>query len=105
MSILQDHAGFNITSSKLQLVELNFEDDNLLLENVDEENFADSLTSDVNNLENVDIFRQSFLSILSRKPLYSKRVSFTLPDNFFRIVNIPYESELTEEDLQDHINW
>jgi Tfp pilus assembly PilM family ATPase len=105
MSILQDHAGFNITSSKLQLVELNFEDDNLLLENVDEENFSDSLTSDVNNLENVDIFRQSFLNILSRKPLYSKRVSFTLPDNFFRIVNIPYESELTEEDLNDHINW
>ena len=105
MSILQDHAGFNITSSKLQLVELNFENDNLLLENVDEESFADNLTSDINNFENVDIFRQSFLNLLSRKPLYSKRVSFTLPDNFFRIVNIPYESELTEEDLQDHINW
>jgi Tfp pilus assembly PilM family ATPase len=105
MSILQDHAGFNITTSKLQIVEVNFEDDNLLLENVDEENFSKNFSSDVNNLENVDIFRQTFINILSRKPLYSKRVSFTLPDSFFRIANIPYESGLTDEDFNDHIDW
>jgi Tfp pilus assembly PilM family ATPase len=105
MSILQDHAGFNISNSKLQLVELNFENDNLLLENVDEENFSELLTADVDNSNNVDIFRQSFNNLFSRKPLYSKKVSFTLPDNFFRIASIPYESELTEEDLNDHVKW
>jgi Tfp pilus assembly PilM family ATPase len=105
MSILQDHAGFNISNSKLQLVELNFENDSLLLENVDEENFSEMLTANFENSNNVDIFRQTFNNLLSRKPLYSKRVSFTLPDSFFRIASIPYESELTEEDLNDHINW
>lgn len=79
MSILQDHAGFNITSSKLQLVELNFEDDNLLLENVDEENFSDSLTSDVNNLENVDILRQSFLKHSFKKTSLQQACFFFSP--------------------------
>ncbi len=54
MSILQDHAGINITGSKLQLVELNFENDRLLLENVDEENFSEKLSIDVTNSRNVE---------------------------------------------------
>ena len=47
MNSLENRAGFNISSSKLQVVEINFESGQFELENVDEAYFNEPL-----NLEN-----------------------------------------------------
>ena len=72
MNSLENRAGFNISSSKLQVVEINFESGQFELENVDEAYFNEPL-----NLENdketkiASVLQGAFDELLVRKPLKS----------------------------------
>lgn len=105
MSFFQNHAGFNITDSKLQLVEVCYKDDNILLENVDEEYFDEFLDLSAKETKLISILQNAYNEIALRKPILSSTVSFTLPQSFFKIVELPIDDTLTKDDFIDHLKW
>ena len=106
MNSLENRAGFNISSSKLQVVEINFESGQFELENVDEAYFNEPL-----NLENdketkiASVLQGAFDELLVRKPLKSNLCSFTLPLELFHIMQVPFDNTLLNQDLLEEFRW
>ncbi|MEN8194688.1 MAG: hypothetical protein ABFS12_17845 [Bacteroidota bacterium] len=96
-----NHVGFNITEKKLQLVEVVKSSDTYYLENVDEENFSDDLNFQSNSF--INILQTAFNTLNERSPLKSRLTSISLPIELFRIFSFPYEKELSEGELKEHI--
>lgn len=105
MSLYENHIGINITSSKLQLVEVNYKDEKFYLENVDEEFFDDFLNLQDKETKCISILQKAFDEILLRKSINSSAVSITLPQEFFHIVELPYEESLIENDQLESFRW
>jgi len=105
MLLFQNNAGFNITKSKIQLVEVNYTENDFYLENVDEEYFSDFIDSSVKETKFISILQGAFNSIILRNPLKSNFVSFSLPYEFFKIVTIPFDHTLIESDLKEYVEW
>ncbi len=105
MALFQNHVGFNLTKSKLQLVEVNFNDMNFVLENADEEFFPDFIEPEVKETKLISVLRAAFNSIQLNKPINSKFSSFLLPYDFFKIVSIPFDNTLLDKDLTELIKW
>ncbi len=105
MLLFQNNAGFNITKSKLQLVEVNYTENDFYLENVDEEYFSDFIDSSVKETKFISILQSAFNSLVLRNPLKSNFVSFSLPYDFFKIVTIPFDNTLIEADLKEYVEW
>lgn len=112
MTFFKNHAGFNITGDKIQLVEIDFkESDNsgeqagFYLENVDEEFFNEFLDFSFPETKIINILQSTFNELILRKPLETNFVSFSLPDSFFKIFNIPIDSKIINKDLSDHLKW
>lgn len=105
MPLFQNHVGINLTETKLQLVEINCKQDKFYLENVDQLVFKEPVlpTTDLERL--INILRDSFSKIIQKKTITSNLLSFTLPNNYFHVVEIPYDDSLTKSDLLDHIKW
>lgn len=103
--MFKNHIGINLTETKLQLVEISFKDDSFYLENVDQtihtENFSTSFSED----KLISILQSSFDKIAKRKPLNSQSVSFALPNNYFKIFEIPFDESLVKKDLNEHFRW
>ncbi len=102
MSLFHNHAGFNITNSKLQVVEINFSDNKFFLENVDEEYFSDFLDFSLKETKIISILQDAYNELILRKPINFNFVSFTLPNEFFRVIELPYEISLLKQDLVDN---
>ncbi len=102
----ENHAGFSITNSKLQIVEINFKDNNYVLENVDEVYFNEKL-----NLQNdketkiIALIQNAFNELILKKPLKSNKVSFSLPFESFLTMQVPYDNTLLHQDLLDEFKW
>jgi Tfp pilus assembly PilM family ATPase len=105
MSLYKNHAGFQISTSKLRLVEVGHKDDIFSLENIDEEFFSDFLNFSDKETKLITILQNAFNEIILRNQLSSNIVSFTLPANLFNIIDIPYDDALTKKDLQEHLKW
>lgn len=105
MPLFKNHMGINITSSKIQLVEVYFNGEEFTLENVDEEYFEEFLKFDEKEVKIVSILQNAYNEILMRKPVQSKNVSFTLPNDFFRVIQIPYDQTLSDEELIEQFKW
>ena len=105
MALFQNHAGFNLFGSKLQLVEVNYKTKNFCLENIDEEYFSEFLDLSIKETKFISVLQNAFDEIILRKPLNTNYVSFSLPHEFFRIAEIPYDATLIGEDLIDHLKW
>lgn len=103
--MFENHTGINITSSKLQLVEVNYSEEEFTIENADEEYFKDFLDFDARETKILSILQDAFDELIMRKPINSKFVSFTLPHEFFRIVELPYEKTLIQNDLIEQFKW
>ncbi|RPI68506.1 MAG: hypothetical protein EHM47_14440, partial [Ignavibacteriales bacterium] len=101
-----NHAGFNITSSKIQLVEINFKDSGYILQNVDEVYFDErlNLTQD-KETKIISVLQASFNEIILRNRVNSRSASFTLPPEIFYNVQIPYDNTLMYNDLYEDIKW
>ena len=105
MHLFQNQAGINITNSKLQIVEIVYKDKNFYLENVDEEHFESLFDLSLKESKLIFILQNSFNQLIKRKTLNSLQVSFTLPHNFFKIIEIPYDKTLVKSDLNEQIKW
>ncbi len=103
--MFNNHAGINLTETKLQLVEINYKNNSFFLENVDQIFHAESFTPILAEEKLINILQQSYNKISSRKPLTTQNVSFALPNNFFKIFEVPYDDSLVKKDLIDHFKW
>ena len=103
--MFSNHAGINITETKLQLVEICFKENAFFLENVDQIVHKEIISTSLTHNELVESIQDSFDKIVKKRPLSSNNVSFALPNNFFKIFEIPYEDSLVKKDLHDHFKW
>lgn len=104
MALFENHAGLNLTADKLQLVEVIHKENNFYLENVDEIKH-DDFDESAKVAEIINVLQNSFQQIISKKPLQSANVSFSLGHDFFKIAQIPYESTLLKQDLVDYLKY
>jgi Tfp pilus assembly PilM family ATPase len=106
MNSFENHAGFNISSSKLQVVEINFKSDQFLLENVDEAYFNEHLNLEYDKeTKIISLLQSAYNELLVRRPLKCNFVSFTLPLDLFHIMQIPYDNTLLNQDLLEEFRW
>lgn len=103
--MFNNHAGINLTESKLQLVEICYKANSFFLENVEQAVHFESLTPDLSEDKIISILNESFTKITKKKQLSAKSVSFALPNNFFKIFEIPYDESLVKKDLNEHFRW
>jgi Tfp pilus assembly PilM family ATPase len=100
-----NHVGFNITRTKLQLVEVVRESSKFCLENVDEHIFEEELNFNQDESKIISILQTALNSLTSRAPLKSKNISISIPLNEFKIFEIPFETSLSQTALDEHIKW
>ena len=106
MNSFENHAGFNISSSRLQVVEINFNSGQFQLENVDEAYFNEPLNFEHDKETKINSLLQgAFDELLIRKPLKSNQISFTLPLELFHIMQVPFDNTLLNQDLLEEFRW
>jgi len=105
MSLYQCHTGLNITGDKLQLVEIEYKDEGLLLSNIGEEYFDEYPDPFGKETKFNSLLQKAFDEIILRKPLKSNFVSFSLPYYFFKILELPFDHSLIRTDLIDQFKW
>jgi Tfp pilus assembly PilM family ATPase len=101
----QNHAGINLTSAKMQLVEVNYSDEEFIVENADEEYFSEFLDLNAKETKVLATLQGAFDELVMRRPLKSKLVSFTLPNSLFHVVRLPYENTLVQDDMLEEFKW
>ncbi|HEX2961999.1 MAG TPA: hypothetical protein VHO43_09430 [Ignavibacteriales bacterium] len=101
----QNHAGINLTNAKMQLVEVNYSDEEFIIENADEEYFSEFLDLNAREPRIIATLQGAFDELVMRRPLKSKMVSFTLPNNLFHVVRLPYENTLVQADMLEEFKW
>ncbi|NOX16855.1 MAG: hypothetical protein GXO87_01040 [Chlorobi bacterium] len=105
MSLYQCHTGLNITGDRLQLVEIEYKDEGLILSNIGEEYFDEYPDPFGKETKFNSLLQKAFDEIILRKPLKSNFVSFSLPFYFFKILELPFDHSLIKTDLIDQFKW
>ncbi len=105
MSILISQFGLNITENQIQLVEIDKKENAIILENVDEEFFEESINDETKEPKFIHILQNAFNEIILRKPLLSNHISVTIPNSYFKIFELPTDKNLTKKDLDEYIKW
>ncbi len=105
MALYQNHAGLHISKSKLQIVELVHRNDRFILGNVDEEYFPDIFSFNDRESKIISILQSAYNELISRKPLKSSSISFSLSNLSFKSFDIPFDKSLAKDDLLDHLKW
>ncbi len=106
MTGFENHAGFTITDSKLQVVEVIYNGSQFILENVDEAYFNEQINFERDKETKISALLQgAFDEIQIKKLLKSTSVSFTLPFDLFYIMQIPYDNTLLHQDLIEEFRW
>ncbi|MCF8259934.1 MAG: hypothetical protein K9J12_04115 [Melioribacteraceae bacterium] len=105
MPLFQSHAGFNLTNAKLQLVEVSYREDGFHLENVDEEYFKEYWNTSSKETQILNILQNAYDEITLRNPVTTQNISFTLPNETFKLIEIPTEKALLKDDLTAHLKW
>ena len=106
MTGFENHAGFTITDSKLQVVEVVYNGYQFILENVDEAYFNEQINFEKDKETKISALLQgAFNEIQIKKLLKSTSVSFTLPFDLFYIMQIPYDNTFLHQDLIEEFRW
>jgi len=106
MTGFENHAGFTISSSKLQVVEIVHKDNQFVLENVDEAFLNESINLEQDKETKISALLQgAFDEILVRNTLKSITASFSLSPDVFKIVQLPYDNTLLHQDLIEEFRW
>ncbi len=106
MAGFENHIGFNISSSKLQVVEVNYVSDQFKLVNVDETYFNDPIDFENDKETKISALLQgAFDELLIKKNFNSNSASFTLPFELFHTMQMPYDTTLLYQDLLDEFKW
>lgn len=103
--MFQSHVGINLSETKIQLVEICYKNNSFYLENVDQSVFKDFINLNLEPEKLINILQTALNKLISKKPFNTKFVSFCLPNNFFKIVELPIEYTLTKSDLLEHLRW
>ena len=103
--MFNNHAGINLTDTKLQVVEINYRDDSFCLETVDQIYHVEHFSPELSEEAIITLLQSSTEKLNKRKPILAKNVSFSLPNNFFKIFEIPYDDSLVKKDLIEHFRW
>jgi Tfp pilus assembly PilM family ATPase len=102
----ENHAGFNISNTKLQVVEINYTNDQFRLVNVNEAQFNDQIDfTSVSKSKFSALLQGAFDKLQSQKKINSKSISFTLPFELFYPMQIPYDISLLNQDLMEEFKW
>ncbi len=106
MTGYENHSGFTISGSKLQVVEINQKNDQFILENVDEAYFNEPLNLETDKETKISALLQgAFNELMIRKPLNSSLISFALPFDLFYTMQVPYDNTLLHQDLIEEFRW
>jgi Tfp pilus assembly PilM family ATPase len=106
MTGIENHAGLTVSGSKLQVVEINYKDEQFILENVDEAYFNEPVNLEKDKETKISALMQgAFNELLIKKPLSSQNVSFTLPFELFYTMQVPYDNTLLHQDLVEEFRW
>ncbi len=106
MTGFENHAGFTLSSSRLQVVEIVQKDDQFVLENVDEAFLNEPLNLELDKETKIGALLQgAYDEILVRNSLKSSTVSFSLPPEIFKVVQLPYDNTLLHQDLIEEFRW
>jgi Tfp pilus assembly PilM family ATPase len=101
-----NHIGFNISSSKLQVVEVNYLSDQFKLVNVDEAYFNDPINFESDKeTKMLALMQGAYDELLIKKNFNSNSASFTLPFELFHTMQMPYDTTLLYQDLLDEFKW
>lgn len=100
------HAGFNISDTKLQVVEAIFDGNGFVLENVEEVFFSEPVDF-LNQKPTIvlSLLQEAYDEISLRVPLKTQQVSFTLPLSCFYINQLPADASLFYQDLIEQYRW
>jgi Tfp pilus assembly PilM family ATPase len=106
MAGFENHIGFTISGSKLQLVEVIYKDRQFILDKIDEAYFNEPVNMETDKETKIDSLLQgAFNEILIKKPLKSSFASFALPFELFHIMQVPYDNTLLHQDLVEEFKW
>jgi len=106
MAEFENHTGFTVTGSKLQLVEVINKAGQFILENVDEAYFNEPLDIERDKeTKIISLLQGAFNELIIKTPLLSSSVSFTLPFELFYTMQAPYDNTLLHEDLIEEFKW
>ena len=106
MNGFENHAGFNITSTKLQVVELSGESGKLKLSNLSEVFFNIPLDFDKDK-ETILLakLQSAYDELKISAQLISKTISVALPLKLFFIIQLPFDNTLLYWDLLEEFRW
>jgi Tfp pilus assembly PilM family ATPase len=106
MAGFENHVGFTISGSKLQIVEIIYKDRQFILDKIDEAYFNEPINLETDKETKIDSMLQgAFNEILIKKPLKSSLASFALPFELFHIMQVPYDNTLLHQDLIEEFTW
>ncbi|MGA7721260.1 MAG: hypothetical protein WCA84_08790 [Ignavibacteriaceae bacterium] len=106
MAGFENHIGFTISGSKLQLVEIIYKDKQFILDKIDEAYFNEPINLETDKETKIDSLLQgAFNEIIIKRPLKSSFASFALPFELFHIMQVPYDNTLLHQDLIEEFTW
>jgi Tfp pilus assembly PilM family ATPase len=106
MTGLEHHAGFNLTSNKLQFVEISLKADEFVVDSIDEVYLNEFLNlKDDKETKIVSILQAAYDELIIKKPLNSSAVSFSLPLDVFISLQLPLETSLLHQDIIEEFKW
>jgi len=106
MTGFENQAGFTISGSKLQVVEISNHKNQFFVDNIDEAYFNEPLNFEKDKETKISALLQgAFNELIIRKQIKSKSVSFTLPFELFYFAQLPYDNTLLQQDLIEEFRW
>jgi Tfp pilus assembly PilM family ATPase len=106
MNEKQSCAGFSLTSSRLQFIEIEKESDDLRITNYGQTFFSPQLDFNLKD-ENVilDQLQSAFDEIKIRNPITNNKASFALPPELFLTIQLPYDFNLNQNEIREEFKW
>lgn len=106
MNEKQSCAGFSLTSSRLQIIEIEKDSDDLRITNYGQTFFSPQLDFNLKD-ENVILnqLQSAFDEIKIRNPFTNNKASFALPPELFLTIQLPYDSNLNQNEIREEFKW
>lgn len=106
MNGIQRCAGINVTTSRLQFVEVEKDSDHLFITNLGQTFISPSINFE-DRIETIlpAQLQTAFDEINIKNPISSNCVSFTLPPELFITIQLPYDKNLNQVEITEEFRW
>jgi Tfp pilus assembly PilM family ATPase len=106
MDDFKSHAGINISHSKFQILEVIKENEDFNIININESFFNKPLDfTTENDIIIASELQTAFDEIQIKQSIKSSYISFSLPQEIFYTIQLPYENALSHNDLIEEFRW